>query len=239
MTGTNEPQAAKWTSDSTLRCEACHWPVPFFFFCACRILVLTSGIYCSHMQPACVVKKESAFDATQALKTFTYVQIALIKLSLFFFGGAILVLQWIFHVRCAGLITVQFNWTFIGKPMSNFLRKKRLLAVPSSVPVCDCIFEKSWWINGIEYLSEDDGLLPKLLGLCLCKDAQCCLQHSRQIMWYVVLSLHYRCHLTSPRIHLSLCEKLYFGTQYKKKKKQQYRWGQGFLLAADWIMILI
>lgn len=56
--------------------------------------MLTSGIYCSHMQPACVVKKESAFDATQALKTFTYVQIALIKLSLFFFfGGAILVLQ--------------------------------------------------------------------------------------------------------------------------------------------------
>lgn len=47
--------------------------------------MLTSVIYCSHMQPACVVKKESAFDATQALKTFTYVQIALIKLSLFFF----------------------------------------------------------------------------------------------------------------------------------------------------------
>lgn len=47
-----------------------------------------AGYLCSlqlFTAPTCVVKKESAFDATQALKTFTYVQIALIKLSLFFF----------------------------------------------------------------------------------------------------------------------------------------------------------
>lgn len=78
--------------------------------------------------------------------------------------------------------------------------------------------KKSWWINGNEY----DGPLPRVLGLGLRDDTLCCLQHSFQTIWYVVLYLGPWCRFTciwkqtSPRSHSSACENLYFGTQNKK-----------------------
>lgn len=112
-------------------------------------------------------------------------------------------------------------------------KNTRELAVVVFIPGSDCIFKISWRINGIKYLSGDDGPPPEVLGLRPCDDTVCCLQHSFKTIWYVVLFLH-RCYRfaciwekTSPRSHSSAYEKLYFGTQYKKTLQQ--RWEQSCL----------
>ncbi len=154
---------------------------------------------------------------------------------------AILVLLPVSHV---GSIAVQHErdlnvrWQITCN--SNKKKKKPLeLAVIICIPGCDCIFKISWWINGIEYLSGDDGPLPRVLGLGPCDDTVCCLQHSIQTIWYVVLSLSFCMRIKEDfsKSHLSACEKLYFGTKYKKSYSREE--DRAVRYAVNLILILI
>lgn len=73
------------------------------------------------------------------------------------------------------------------------------------------------------------------LGLYLCNDSLCCLQHSLQTIWYVVLSLHLCCHWTCIWKKTSISQNVRVFTLALYKKASAH-WGQG---AVDWSMVQI